>query len=335
MPLHWGVLLYFLYAAAVSFALVAGRPRYALAATLRRAGGDGAAHSALARGRLRRAGAAPLLLLTGVAEVAQPLVFVPPVAINLGLAALFGRTLRRGREPLISMFARMERGTLEADLARYTRRLTGIWVGFFVGAALLSAVLSARRVAGRLGMVRRDRKSARRRCAVPRRICIPALALSAIPPRFTGRARAHRRGGLAAAIRLNTDRMRPILAGFSSDSAMAWRGAEKLTAGGALAAARRLAQALPPSRYAINVCDALDHFLVATLAALVGGRTLILPGGKLAASARGSSRAIPGQRPDRRSCGGDRRRDGTRRSVGEAALRERHRRRRRVAGARR
>ena len=75
--------------------------------------------------------------------------------------------------------------------------------------------------------------------------------------------------------------MQPILAGFSSDSAIAWRGVEKLTAGGALAAARRLAQALPPSRYAINVCDALDLFLVATLAALVSGRTLILPGSNL------------------------------------------------------
>jgi acyl-coenzyme A synthetase/AMP-(fatty) acid ligase/3-hydroxymyristoyl/3-hydroxydecanoyl-(acyl carrier protein) dehydratase len=75
--------------------------------------------------------------------------------------------------------------------------------------------------------------------------------------------------------------MRPIFEGFAPSSVIAWRGGERLTAGAALAAARRLARALPPSRYAINVCDALDHFLVATLAALVGGRTLILPAARL------------------------------------------------------
>jgi len=75
--------------------------------------------------------------------------------------------------------------------------------------------------------------------------------------------------------------MRPILAGFAPDSVVAWHGGEKLTAGAALAAARRLAQALPPSRYAINLCERLDHFLVATLAALVGGRTMILPPARL------------------------------------------------------
>jgi len=75
--------------------------------------------------------------------------------------------------------------------------------------------------------------------------------------------------------------MRPILAGFACDSAIAWRGGEILTAGDALHAARSLARALPPSRYAINVCESLDHFLVATLAALVGARTMILPGGRL------------------------------------------------------
>lgn len=141
-PLHWGVLIYFLYAAAVSFALVAGRPRYALVATL-----IALAVTALRVPRWRPAGfvalaVVPVLLLTGAADVAQPLVYLPPIALNLGLAILFGRTLAHGREPLITMFARMERGTLEADLARYTRRLTGIWVGFFVGAAFLSAALS-------------------------------------------------------------------------------------------------------------------------------------------------------------------------------------------------
>ena len=75
--------------------------------------------------------------------------------------------------------------------------------------------------------------------------------------------------------------MRGILAGFAPNSVIAWRGSERLTTGTVLAAAHRLAQALPPARYAINLSDTLDHFLVATLAALVSGRTLVLPPARL------------------------------------------------------
>ena len=67
---------------------------------------------------------------------------MPPVVINLGLAALFGATLARGQEPMISRFARMERGTLEPDLVRYTRSLTRLWTLFFVGMAALSVALA-------------------------------------------------------------------------------------------------------------------------------------------------------------------------------------------------
>ena len=164
--------------------------------------GVGSAHSSLARCGLRRAGSHADAAAAGAADIARPLVFLPPVAINLGLAALFWRTLLRGREPLVTMFARMERGTLEVDISRYTRRLTGIWVGFFIGAAFLSAVLSAAAspviwgwfvtIGNPLGVA----------ALLPRRTYVPALALSAIPPRFTDSARAHCCGGLAAAIRL-------------------------------------------------------------------------------------------------------------------------------------
>jgi uncharacterized membrane protein len=85
----------------------------------------------------------PLAARFAVAD-ARPLIFLPPVALNLGLAFLFGRTLRRGHEPLISTFARAERGTLEPDLARYTRRLTGVWVALFLGSAAVSVLLAMR-----------------------------------------------------------------------------------------------------------------------------------------------------------------------------------------------
>ncbi|MEP7181069.1 MAG: hypothetical protein ABI886_02635 [Betaproteobacteria bacterium] len=87
--------------------------------------------------------AAPFVGLSALAEFAGPLVYLPPVVLNLGIAALFARTLGPGREPMISMFARAERGVLEPDLARYTRTLTMVWVAFFVGAAVLSAALAA------------------------------------------------------------------------------------------------------------------------------------------------------------------------------------------------
>jgi acyl-coenzyme A synthetase/AMP-(fatty) acid ligase/3-hydroxymyristoyl/3-hydroxydecanoyl-(acyl carrier protein) dehydratase len=71
--------------------------------------------------------------------------------------------------------------------------------------------------------------------------------------------------------------MRPLLAGFHSDSVLAWRGTERLTAGRALVAANRLAKLLPRARYVLNLCETLDRFLVAALATLIAGRTLVLP----------------------------------------------------------
>ena len=84
-------------------------------------------------------------LLGGVAVAAPALLlFAPPVLINALLALLFGASLRSGRDPIISAFARMEQGVLPADLARYTRVLTWLWTGLFVamaGTALALALL--------------------------------------------------------------------------------------------------------------------------------------------------------------------------------------------------
>jgi uncharacterized membrane protein len=53
------------------------------------------------------------------------------------LAFFFGRTLRAGHEALITRIARVSEPGLPAHLVRYTRRLTAIWCGYFVFAALL------------------------------------------------------------------------------------------------------------------------------------------------------------------------------------------------------
>jgi uncharacterized membrane protein len=65
---------------------------------------------------------------------AEWLLFIPPILVNGTLAWLFGRTLVRGRVPLIARFAVMEHGTLSAELAAYTL--------LFVAAALLSLALA-------------------------------------------------------------------------------------------------------------------------------------------------------------------------------------------------
>lgn len=85
-------------------------------------------------------------LAAAVVLVLEPradwLLYVPPVAINLALCWLFGRTLVGGRTPLIARFALMEQGTLTDELAVYTRRLTWLWTLLFAGAALASVVLA-------------------------------------------------------------------------------------------------------------------------------------------------------------------------------------------------
>jgi uncharacterized membrane protein len=81
--------------------------------------------------------ALPLLLRVVAPQIARAV----PIAIDMGLAAVFASTLRKGAEPMIARFARAERGVLEPDLARYTRRLTRVWVTYFLAAAALMAAL--------------------------------------------------------------------------------------------------------------------------------------------------------------------------------------------------
>jgi len=71
------------------------------------------------------------------------LLFLPPLCINLGLAWVFGRTLAPGREALITRFARLETPRPDVAVLAYTRRLTWVWVVFFVVMAAISATLAA------------------------------------------------------------------------------------------------------------------------------------------------------------------------------------------------
>jgi uncharacterized membrane protein len=85
--------------------------------------------------------AASALAFTTIAPAA--LVYAPPAVFNLALCAFFGATLCAGREPMISRFARIERGaSLPADLAKYTRILTVMWTAFFALMAGISITLA-------------------------------------------------------------------------------------------------------------------------------------------------------------------------------------------------
>lgn len=84
---------------------------------------------------------AAALMVLGLPPADWPL-YVPPVAINLALCWLFGRTLVKGRVPLIARFATIEQGTLTPELERYTRNLTWMWTFLFAAAAAISAALA-------------------------------------------------------------------------------------------------------------------------------------------------------------------------------------------------
>lgn len=66
---------------------------------------------------------------------------LPHLAIYLLLLAWFGRTLRGGREPLVTSMARHVHETMSAELLAYTRRVTAAWCVFFLAMALTSTAL--------------------------------------------------------------------------------------------------------------------------------------------------------------------------------------------------
>lgn len=62
-------------------------------------------------------------------------------SLNLFLLGFFGRTLLRGREPLISQIARHITGHLEPEIVIYTRQVTMAWCLFFSLQVLVSLLL--------------------------------------------------------------------------------------------------------------------------------------------------------------------------------------------------
>jgi uncharacterized membrane protein len=63
------------------------------------------------------------------------------LAFQFGLGGVFGWTLRRGHEPLVTRFARMVHGHLPPEIERYTRRVTLAWTLFFAALAVVASAL--------------------------------------------------------------------------------------------------------------------------------------------------------------------------------------------------
>jgi uncharacterized membrane protein len=66
---------------------------------------------------------------------------LPQLAICLGLAWMFGRTLLPGREALVTRVSRSVHGTLPAAIVAYTRSVTLAWALFLSAMAVASALL--------------------------------------------------------------------------------------------------------------------------------------------------------------------------------------------------
>ena len=105
---------------------------------------------ALARRSSRKlAGLALLVAAAALAWLAFPaltqnfpsLFFLEHAGGQLLLACIFGRTLMRGHEPLVTQFARAFHGEVPPEAVRYTRGVTIAWTIFFVVLFVLSCGL--------------------------------------------------------------------------------------------------------------------------------------------------------------------------------------------------
>jgi uncharacterized membrane protein len=97
----------------------------------------------VAAARVAGAGAAGVLAAAAVVATAWVAtrdtafgVYFAPLTTWLLLLVVFGRTLRAGREPLVTALARAcHDEPLSPDLARYTRGVTQAWCAFFAAVA--------------------------------------------------------------------------------------------------------------------------------------------------------------------------------------------------------
>jgi len=89
--------------------------------------------------------AAALAVVVALADqlpaATRVLPLLPQLAVCLGLAWMFGGTLRPGREPLVTRMAHIVHGTLPPQIVTYTRNVTLAWTLFMLAMSVASVVL--------------------------------------------------------------------------------------------------------------------------------------------------------------------------------------------------
>jgi acyl-CoA synthetase (AMP-forming)/AMP-acid ligase II/uncharacterized membrane protein len=203
-------------------------------------------------------------------------VVLPPVLLDLALCWLFGRTLRRGAEPLVTSFARHAHGgVLPPEIPEYTRRVTLAWTLLFAAMAAVAAWLAA------FGPLRA--------WSLFVYAASPALVAALFLGEFAWRRVRFRHlprqrlADMLQYLRLPGARrhalLLPLLRLHAPDDAVARRRGESIAASSLLADAAALAAALPPGRQVLNLCRDRYHFLVSFAAALIARRLCLLPPG--------------------------------------------------------
>ena len=197
---------------------------------------------------------------------------LPPVLIDLVLCWVFGRTLRRGAEPLITSFARHAHGgALPPERLAYTRRVTLAWTLLFAALAAVAAWLTA--------------FGPQRAWTLFVYVGSPALVAALFLGEFAWRRvrfRHHppqRLADMLQYLRLPAAQALPLLRLHAMDDAVARRRGQPIAAAQLLADAAALAAALPPGRQVLNLCRDRYHFLVGFAATLIARRLCLLPPG--------------------------------------------------------
>lgn len=87
--------------------------------------------------------AGAVIVLSSVINIhSQFILYLMPLLINAGLALYFGQSLLPGKTPIITLYAIYFRGELDPKAVIYTRRVTKIWVLFFIFLAVESLLLA-------------------------------------------------------------------------------------------------------------------------------------------------------------------------------------------------
>ena len=91
------------------------------------------------------AGSFVLLYAGSGAHLAQVVIFLPPVLINVGFCWLFGHTLLGNRTPLVARMVRLLHGKddiRDPEVWVYARKVTACWTGLFLFNALACLALA-------------------------------------------------------------------------------------------------------------------------------------------------------------------------------------------------